>query len=84
MIGIAIYSVEGTPLQQRELTIDQLRIQLERNGAFRDNIDKFVNDLLAAKCAEIRQHKLITQFFVGYANPRNNMNSEVLWQPHTF
>jgi hypothetical protein len=53
--GKAIYSEEGTPLQNRVLTVAQLRTQLSRNGAFSDNIEKFVRTLLADGFAEIRQ-----------------------------
>lgn len=61
--GKALYSVEGTPLQNRVLTITQLRTQLSCNGAFSDNIDTFVRTLQTSGFAELRQPKLMAQFF---------------------
>ncbi len=63
--GKVVYSQEGTPIQNQELTLDQLRRQLKCNGAFSANIEKFVNALRATGFAEIRQPKLITQFFAA-------------------
>jgi hypothetical protein len=57
--GMVIYSVEGTRLQNRILRRDQLRMQLSCNGAFFDNVEKFVGSLLATGFAEIRQRKLM-------------------------
>jgi len=45
------------------LRLDQLRLQLSCNGAFSDNVEKFVSTLLATGFAEIRQWKLMTQEF---------------------
>jgi hypothetical protein len=61
--GMVIYSQENTPIQDRVLRLDQLRMQLSCNGAFSDNVEKFVSTLLATGLAEIRQQKLMTQFF---------------------
>ncbi len=60
--GMVIYSEEGTRLQNRILRRDQLRMQLFCNGAFSENIEKFVNCLLAAGFAEIYQRKLMGKF----------------------
>jgi hypothetical protein len=38
-------------------------MQLSCNGAFSENVEKFVTTLLATGFAEIRQQKLMTQFF---------------------
>jgi len=61
--GMVIYSQENTPIQDRVLRLDQLRLQLSCNGAFSDNVEKFVSTLLATGFAEIRQWKLMTQEF---------------------
>ena len=58
--GNVVYSQEGTPIRERELTLDQLRTQLKCNGAFSENIEKFVSTLQATGFAEIRQPKLVT------------------------
>jgi hypothetical protein len=62
--GMVIYSQEST-IQDRVLRLDQLRRQLSCNGAFSDNVEKFVSTLLATGFAEIRQQKLMTQFFTA-------------------
>jgi len=62
--AMAHYSEEGTPLQNRVLTLDQLRMQLSCGGAFRENIDAFVAALQSSGFAEIRQPKVMTQFGV--------------------
>jgi hypothetical protein len=51
------------PDPNRPLTVDELRRQLARNGAFSENIEKFVSILLATGFAEIRQPKLRTTHF---------------------
>lgn len=63
--GMVIYSQENTPIQDRVLRLDQLRMQLSCNGAFSDNVEKFVSTLLATGFAEIRQQKLMTKFFTA-------------------
>jgi hypothetical protein len=60
--GMVIYSQENTPIQDRVLRLDQLRMQLSCNGAFSDNVEKFVSTLLATGFAEILQQKLMTKF----------------------
>jgi len=61
--GRAIFSIEGTPLQDQILTLDQLRRQLSGNGAFSENVKKFVGMLQTTGVAEIRQPKLMAKFF---------------------
>jgi hypothetical protein len=63
--GMVICSQENTPIQDRVLRLDQLRMQLSCNGAFSENVEKFVTTLLATGFAEIRQQKLMTQFFTA-------------------
>ena len=61
--GKAVFSIEGTPMQDQILTLDQIQRQLRANGAFSENIEKFVGTLHATGLAEIRQRKLITTCF---------------------
>jgi hypothetical protein len=61
--GRATLSIEGTPLQDQILTVDQLQRQLRGNGAFSENIEKFVGTLQATGSAEIRQPKLMNTCF---------------------
>jgi len=50
-------------MQDQILTLDQIQRQLRANGAFSENIEKFVGTLHATDLAEIRQRKLITTCF---------------------
>jgi len=59
---MVIYSEDGTRLQNRILRRDQLRMQLFCNGAYSENIETFVNSLLATGFAEISQRKLMGKF----------------------
>ena len=60
--GKVSFSQAGTPNQDQPLTLtlDKLARQLRANGAFLENIEKFVGALLATGFAEIRQPKLRT------------------------
>jgi hypothetical protein len=58
--GKVVYSQEGMPDPNQPLTLDQLRRQLRSNGAFLENIEKFVSALRATCFAEIGRVK----FFV--------------------
>jgi hypothetical protein len=62
--GLVIYSQEGlaTKLFFQPEQLHKLEMQLERNGAFPENIEKFLGSLLRTGLAEIRQPKLITKF----------------------
>jgi len=61
--GKAVLSIEGTPIQDQILTVDQLQRQLRANGAFSDKIETFVGTLRSTGRAGIRQPKLMTNFF---------------------
>jgi hypothetical protein len=63
--GKVAFSQAGTQneVQPLTLTLDKLPRHLRANGAFSENIEMFVDDLIATGFAEIRQPKLRTTPF---------------------
>jgi hypothetical protein len=60
--GMVIYSQEGTSIENRVLRMDQVPGYLSHNGAFPQNVERFMHALIATGCAEIQQPKLVSKF----------------------
>jgi hypothetical protein len=63
--GMVIYSQEGMPpIEDQEMPLEQVKIQLECNGASPEKADQFVNDLQRLGVAELREHVSISSVSV--------------------